>query len=410
MITILSMFFTFITSYETAKFYILKEGLIRPDQDKIITRPSKDYDPANFGRISNEGLVNKPITTNNLTLILEKIIKPDPKILDNNESYVEWYVLKKENDGWHIDGQVIHYSFVVITFYSFGEIYASVRVKKDSIYNFDDDEIIWKKGDIENGKEFVYWYYNDDENYICINTETNRTFLANQNLSFYAIWKNIETQTFTSTESFTPSQTFSSTESFTPSQTFSSTESFTPSQTFSSTESFTSILEPSWLHYPTELVISTETSNFEPSSQIPSETSISTYFEPSSHILTELTYFEPLSPISTETSISAYFEPSSQIPSETSISAYFEPSSQMPSEPSTSISLISASSFMLTPTSSINSSSADSSGKTIVATVASSGITITILVLIISLCIYKKCKKRSEYSDIYQMDGLIGIL
>ena len=370
MITILSMFFTFITSYETAKFYILKEGLIRPDQDKIITRPSKDYDPANFGRISNEGLVNKPITTNNLTLILEKIIKPDPKILDNNESYVEWYVLKKENDGWHIDGQVIHYSFVVITFYSFGEIYASVRVKKDSIYNFDDDEIIWKKGDIENGKEFVYWYYNDDENYICINTETNRTFLANQNLSFYAIWKNIETQTFTSTESFTPSQTFSS------------------------TESFTSILEPSWLHYPTELVISTETSNFEPSSQIPSETSISTYFEPSSHILTELTYFEPLSPISTETSISAYFEPSSQ----------------MPSEPSTSISLISASSFMLTPTSSINSSSADSSGKTIVATVASSGITITILVLIISLCIYKKCKKRSEYSDIYQMDGLIGIL
>ena len=387
MITILSMFFTFITSYETAKFYILKEGLIRPDQDKIITRPSKDYDPANFGRISNEGLVNKPITTNNLTLILEKIIKPDPKILDNNESYVEWYVLKKENDGWHIDGQVIHYSFVVITFYSFGEIYASARVKKDSIYNFDDDEIIWKKGDIENGKEFVYWYYNDDENYICINTETNRTFLANQNLSFYAIWKNIESQTFSSTESFTPSQAFSSTESFTSSQTFSSTESFTSSQTFTSTESFTSsqtftstesftssqtftstesftlVLEPSWLHCPTELVISTESSNF-----------------------------EPLSPISTESSISTYFESSSQISSEPSASLTFE------------------SSFILTPTSSINSSSADSSGKTIVATVASSGITITILVLIISLCVYKKCKKRSEYSDIYQMDGLIGIL
>ena len=132
---------------KNVSFYILKEGLIRPDQDKIISRPTEDYYPANFGENYlnpasgefNLGKVFNPKVTNNMTIILEKIIEPDPEILNDNVQYVDWYVLKKENDGWHIDGQSMPYIYVTIYFFDHNELYASTRVRNNTIYYFDND-------------------------------------------------------------------------------------------------------------------------------------------------------------------------------------------------------------------------------------------------------------------------------
>ena len=178
---------------ENVSFYILKEGLIRPDQDKIIPRSVNDYYPANFGSDHlnpateefNLGKVSDPIITNNITIILEKIIEPDPETLNDNTRYIDWYVLKKECDGWHIDGQSMPYTYNTIYFFNQNELYASARVRKNTIYYFNNDIAIWKNGQEVDGKIFNYWEYY--ENYTPYDS-TGRAFLVTEDMYFYAIW------------------------------------------------------------------------------------------------------------------------------------------------------------------------------------------------------------------------------
>ena len=179
---------------QDVSFYILNEGLIRPDQDDIMSRPNRDYNAADFGDEyynpktgkNNLGKVTDPIVTNNIETILSKIIKPDPNILNTDSCYIEWYVMKKEdNVNWHIDGQMMPYEHITVYFYNQNELYTTTHVRKDSNYYFDNDVLIWRNGQIVNGKTFNYWKYYDDYTQI---DATGRAFLASQDMKFYAVW------------------------------------------------------------------------------------------------------------------------------------------------------------------------------------------------------------------------------
>ena len=218
------------------RFYILKTGLIRPDQDIIMSREKKDFYSADFGieyqdgNESNLGSVRYPYKTNVIDIIVSKIIKPNATILDTNDMYIDWYVLKCENDGWHIDGQVMPREYFTVSFYDNDTLYASTHIEKNVVYRFDDDVLIWKNNTFIESKQlyFKYWYYGDYEPY----DESRRVFIVNNDMNFYAVW-DYESDTssdMSSMESFTD---MSSMESFTD---MSSTETFTD---ISSTETFT---------------------------------------------------------------------------------------------------------------------------------------------------------------------------
>ena len=200
------------------RFFILNEGLIRPDQGEIVSRPMENYQAADFGEEYydkwsgnyskyNLGNVSNPVTTNNISVIISKIIRPDPTMLDTEIHFVEWYVLKNESDGWHIDGQWIPREFVTVKFYKDRggkDFYASARIQKGSNYSFDDDSEIWNIGEIVtiNGKNrtFDHWEYRG--NYTALD-DSGRRFLADRNMTFYAVWKPEIKPTANPTDTFT---------------------------------------------------------------------------------------------------------------------------------------------------------------------------------------------------------------
>ena len=196
------------------RFYILKTGLIRPDQDIIMSREKKDFYSADFGieyqygNESNLGSVRYPYKTNVIDIIVSKIIKPNATILDTNDTYIDWYVLKCENDGWHIDGQVMPREYFTVSFYDNDTLYASTHIEKNVVYRFDDDVLIWKNNTFIESKQlyFKYWYYGDYEPY----DESCRVFIVNSDMNFYAVWQ--YESDISSTETFTD---MSSTETFT---------------------------------------------------------------------------------------------------------------------------------------------------------------------------------------------------
>lgn len=199
------------------RFYILKTGLIRPDQDIIMSREKKDFYSADFGieyqygNESNLGSVRYPYKTNVIDIIVSKIIKPNATILDTNDTYIDWYVLKCENDGWHIDGQVMPREYFTVSFYDNDTLYASTHIEKNAIYRFDDDVLIWKNNTFIKSKQlyFKYWYYGDYEPY----DESCRVFIVNSDMNFYAVWQ--YESDMSSTETFTDmslTETFTDTE------------------------------------------------------------------------------------------------------------------------------------------------------------------------------------------------------
>lgn len=218
------------------RFYILKTGLIRPDQDIIMSREKKDFYSADFGieyqygNESNLGAVRYPYKTNVIDIIVSKIIKPNATILDTNDTYIDWYVLKCENDGWHIDGQVMPREYFTVSFYDNDTLYASTHIEKNVVYRFDDDVLIWKNNTFIESKQlyFKYWYYGDYEPY----DESRRVFIVNSDMDFYAVWE-YESET-SSMETFTDVSTdVSLTGTFT--DTFvdtSSTETYTDTELY----------------------------------------------------------------------------------------------------------------------------------------------------------------------------------
>lgn len=222
------------------RFYILKTGLIRPDQDIIMSREKKDFYSADFGieykhgNESNLGSVRYPYKTNVIDIIVSKIIKPNATILDTNDTYIDWYVLKCENDGWHIDGQVMPREYFTVSFYDNDTLYASTHIEKNVMYRFDDDVLIWKNNTFIESKQlyFKYWYYGDYEPY----DESRRVFIVNSDMNFYAVWQ-YESDT-SSTEIYTD---VSLTEAFTDTL----TETFTDTELYFNDRTITSIDESS---------------------------------------------------------------------------------------------------------------------------------------------------------------------
>ena len=230
------------------RFYILKTGLIRPDQDIIMSREKKDFYSADFGieykhgNESNLGSVRYPYKTNVIDIIVSKIIKPNATILDTNDTYIDWYVLKCENDGWHIDGQVMPREYFTVSFYDNDTLYASTHIEKNVMYRFDDDVLIWKNNTFIESKQlyFKYWYYGDYEPY----DESRRVFIVNSDMNFYAVWQ-YESDT-SSTEIYTDvSLTEAFTDTLTETFTDTLTETFTDTELYFNDRTITSIDESS---------------------------------------------------------------------------------------------------------------------------------------------------------------------
>ena len=93
-----------------ARFYLLNEGLEVPVG--TASQPSKNYMVAGWGKIT--------ITNSNLDGIydetgasIEKIIVSAPSITLKDGQSIIWYVVKWENDGWHVDGVVTPFCSVL---------------------------------------------------------------------------------------------------------------------------------------------------------------------------------------------------------------------------------------------------------------------------------------------------------
>lgn len=78
------------------QFFVLKEGCKVPENEPS-PNPKGNYISA------GSGTVNELKTCTDINEIKANIIS-EPSFSLPDGLYVEWYVLKKENDGWHIDG------------------------------------------------------------------------------------------------------------------------------------------------------------------------------------------------------------------------------------------------------------------------------------------------------------------
>ena len=281
---------------ECVRFFILKEGLIRPDQDRIVSRSPEDYYSADFRNggygetcetlscvskkytaMNNCGKVKYYEVSNNITFIESMIIEPEYYVLDTDETYMDWYVLKDESatageTDWHIDGQVMPREYVTVEFYDevgSGEILLwRVRVRRNVEYNFDDDVTIYDEGRVDESlgytRMFVRW--RGTEAYDCLDTTEKceegkgRIFNASRNMKFVAEWRMDEGMSETSTEAFTESLTEEPTEALTESLIGSLTELLTEELTEASTEALT--------FTPTDDYTLTSTFTFSPSSDI----------------------------------------------------------------------------------------------------------------------------------------------
>ena len=87
-----------------AKFYVLKRGLKEPVEDGTTKYPSSNY----FGGF--EGTIEKAIAIyNDDEAVLENIISaPSDDLFELEEGeYIKWYVVKKEWQGYHVDGIIL---------------------------------------------------------------------------------------------------------------------------------------------------------------------------------------------------------------------------------------------------------------------------------------------------------------
>lgn len=260
---------------ECVRFFILKEGLIRPDQDVIVSRSPADYYAADFrvggygetcktlscvsnkyNAMNNCGKVKYYEVSNNITFIESMIMEPEYYVLDTDVTYVDWYVLKDESAtageiDWHIDGQVMPREYVTVEFYDEvgGEeiLLWSVRVRRNVEYDFDDDVTIYDEGRVDEslGYDRVFVRWRGMEEYECLDTRERceegkgRVFNASRNMKFVAEWRVQEETSEMRTEEFTVTPTEELTESLTEELTMTPTEGKTESLTEALTEELT---------------------------------------------------------------------------------------------------------------------------------------------------------------------------
>lgn len=84
-----------------AKFYLLKRGYKRPTT--IVINP-----PLQYIRVGVGSLVSEKTIYYDVTRVLNNIAEaPDISTYIQKDERVEWYVIKKVTDGWHVDGEII---------------------------------------------------------------------------------------------------------------------------------------------------------------------------------------------------------------------------------------------------------------------------------------------------------------
>lgn len=263
---------------ECVRFFILKEGLIRPDQDRIVSRSPEDYYSADFRNggysetcetlscvskkytaMNNCGKVKYYEVSNNITFIESMIIEPDYYVLDTDVTYVDWYVLKDESAtageiDWHIDGQVMPREYVTVEFYdkvgSEEILLWRVRVRRNVEYNFDDDVTIYDEGRVDEslGYARVFIRWRGMEAYDCLDTiekcegGKGRIFNASRNMKFMAEWRTDEGMSEMITDELTEGSTEMLTEALTEAFTASLTDELTEMITEELTEALTEVL------------------------------------------------------------------------------------------------------------------------------------------------------------------------
>ena len=85
----------------SAKFYLLNSGLERPESNGTLS--ASNYRYAGRGKISTEEIVTKDDEK-----VKNHIVQaPDCTGMIKDTEEVIWYDIKKESDGWHVDGQVV---------------------------------------------------------------------------------------------------------------------------------------------------------------------------------------------------------------------------------------------------------------------------------------------------------------
>lgn len=273
---------------ECVRFFILKEGLIRPDQDRIVSRSPEDYYSADFRNggygetcetlscvskkytaMNNCGKVKYYEVSNNITFIESMIIEPEYYVLDTDVTYMDWYVLKDESDtagetDWHIDGQVMPREYVTVEFYdkvgSDEILLWRVRVRRNVEYNFDDDVTIYDEGRVDEslgyGRVFVRW--RETEEYDCLDTREKceegkgRIFNASRNMKFVAEWRMSEGTSEMITDELTEGSTEMLTEALTEELTEELTEALTEVLTEALTEGLTDELTKAFTDELTE--------------------------------------------------------------------------------------------------------------------------------------------------------------
>ena len=172
-----------------ARFYLLNEGLEVPVG--TASQPSKNYMVAGWGKIT--------ITNSNLDGIydetgasIEKIIVSAPSITLKDGQSIIWYVVKWENDGWHVDGVVTPFCSVL---YDANCDNAAGAVTDGTHYYKGDSATVKENGFTREGYDFIGWNTAADGSGTAykagdVITSDKLNFSANMNtVTLYACWK-----------------------------------------------------------------------------------------------------------------------------------------------------------------------------------------------------------------------------
>lgn len=172
-----------------ARFYLLNEGLEVPVG--TASQPSKNYMAAGWGKIT--------ITNSNLDGVydetgasVEKIIVSAPSVTLKDGQSIIWYVVKWENDGWHVDGVVTPFCSVL---YDANCDNAAGAVTDGTHYYKGDSATVKENGFTREGYDFIGWNTAADGSGTAykagdVITSDKLIFSANMNtVTLYACWK-----------------------------------------------------------------------------------------------------------------------------------------------------------------------------------------------------------------------------
>lgn len=179
------------TRVVSANFYLLNEGLTVPVG--TASQPAKNYVYAGTGRIKIDRYNPNGYYNAEGNGLAGRIVEAPSIELEEGQSII-WYVIKYEDDGWHVDGVITPFCSVL---YDSNSTSATGSTTDEKHYYKGDSATVKANGFVRGGYKFVGWNTSADGTGTSYNegdviASENLSFAKNMNtVTLYAIWEKL---------------------------------------------------------------------------------------------------------------------------------------------------------------------------------------------------------------------------